>query len=72
MAFLSASDLVISHEARAWGREGEQTICVVTGTRAAADALVGQLKARLPAKPAKGTIKVTGGDANFPEDAPAG
>ena len=72
MAFLSASDLVVSHESKAWGREGEQTICVVTGTRAAADTLLGQLKARLPAKPARGSIKVTGGDANFPEDTPRG
>ena len=68
-AFLEASPLVADRSEKAWGMEGEQTICVQTKSAADAASLYAQLKARLPARARAGYIKVSqAGGAKFQID----
>jgi hypothetical protein len=60
-AFLADNPLAKETSDRAWGMEGEQTVCVQTASPADAEALFAQIKARLPAGAKAGAIKVTVG-----------
>lgn len=60
-AYLAGNPLAKETTDRAWGMEGEQTLCVQARSTADAEALYGQIRSRLPATARAGYILVSVG-----------
>ena len=60
-SFLQSSPLAVETTDRAWGMEGEQTLCVTTRSPAQEEELFGEVKAQLPPAARAGYIVVSVG-----------